>query len=60
MFCKLVKYRDRSGEYRFRLVARNGRKLPDGYKRRRDRDRIIEKLFGPLIVLGEIKVVEDR
>lgn len=49
-------YRDRKGEYRWRLRARNGRIIAtsgEGYKRKRDCMRMVECL-GPAAIMAEI------
>lgn len=42
---RFILYRDRKGEFRWRLLAANGRVIADsaeGYKRRRSRDKAIK------------------
>lgn len=44
---KLIKYRDRKKEWRWRIVARNGRKLAhggEGYKRQADMNKALRQL----------------
>lgn len=55
---KIVKFKDRKKQHRFRIVARNGRILAasEGYVRRKDRDNCIIKLKVELLTC---KVVED-
>jgi uncharacterized protein YegP (UPF0339 family) len=49
---KLAVYQDRRGLWRWRLTARNGRIVADGgegYKRRADLDRALERVIAGLI-----------
>ena len=55
---KIVKFKDRKKQHRFRIVARNGRILAasEGYVRRKDRDNCIVKLQSDLL---NAEVVEE-